>query len=187
MHFCVGVIVEDYSLDIDYILDKFHCDNEDYQEFDIEISKEDYKNEALRIFEYEKKYAGVDEALTKLNRIKRQLDAKQYYDIILQSENYQDVDDKGNFGNYYNPYGICDWCSIGGRFSGYLNDGNDDECIYSIKEYKEHIIKKGKDTRLPYGIITADEEYVDKDQADIKELILGEDDNYYIVIVDMHI
>lgn len=158
--------------DVETVLDKYHCENNDFLEFEEQYTEEDAKKE----FE-------------KTNK-----ENKEKYDNDLDSfmeEQYgvQKNQDTGTYGNFYNPYSKYDWYSIGGRWGGSIptKDGKQVDTAYGVNIDKDKF-------SIPYAFLNIDtDEWEDQDnflrgnwEEYAKNLIKNIKDNQLVTVVDYH-
>jgi hypothetical protein len=187
MHSLQGLIIDICDYEIGAKVGKFEFENEEYTKFQtiVKNNQTALKNHCEKIFNEAKVNANIDEILTTLKDMKAKLDKQQYREIIKQYEPELEEDDKGNFGETYNPHGICDWYDVGGRWAGYLSNGKDNRYRYSLKEFK-HYLKYFQGAYPPNGLIINGEYYF-KENHNIIQMIMDLPDNKDIVIIDMHL
>lgn len=192
MHCIIGVIHEK-DLNVEEFCYRFLYDNEEYFEIEEEISfdelpeyinKEIETIESLEEQEWRKDFLKILKEGTDKEKIDAYADYYRY-----------DVDIENNRIYYMrNPYGECDWFTIGGRWSGELKDldGNGLNCI-KVRE-----INLSNPETLPcglYGIIRQykDEDWIDYDNISFQDEVENalqwsdiHDEELWMTLVDMH-
>lgn len=192
MHCIIGVIHEK-DLNVEEFCYRFLYDNEEYFEIEEEISfdelpeyinKEIETIESLEEQEWRKDFLKILKEGTDKEKIDAYADYYKY-----------DVDIENNRIYYMrNPYGECDWFTIGGRWSGELKDldGNGLNCI-KVRE-----INLSNPETLPcglYGIIRQykDEDWIDYDNISFQDEVENalqwsdiHDEELWMTLVDMH-
>lgn len=192
MHCIIGVIHEK-DLNVEEFCYRFLFDNEEYFEIEEEISFNElpeYINKEIETIESLKEQEWRKDFLKTLKEgtDKEKIDAyADYYGYDVDIEN-------NRIYRMGNPYGECDWFTIGGRWSGGLKDldGNSLNCI-KVRE-----INLSNPETLPcglYGIIRQynDEDWIDYDNisfnSEIEEAIQWSDihdEELWMTLVDMH-
>lgn len=192
MHCIIGVIHEK-DLNVEEFCYRFLYDNEEYFEIEEEISfdelpeyinKEIETIESLEEQEWRKGFLKILKEGTDKEKIDAYVDYYGYDVDIANNRIY----------HMRNPYGECDWFTIGGRWSGELKDldGNGLNCI-KVRE-----INLSNPETLPcglYGIIRQykDEDWIDYDNISFQDEVENalqwsdiHDEELWMTLVDMH-
>lgn len=192
MHCIIGVIHEE-DLNVEEFCYRFLYDNEEYFEIEEEISFDElpeYINKEIETIESLEEQEWRKDFL----KILKEGTDKEKIDAYADYYGY-DVDIENNRIYYMrNPYGECDWFTIGGRWNGELKDldGNGLNCI-KVRE-----INLSNPETLPcglYGIIRQykDEDWIDYDNISFQDEVENalqwsdiHDEELWMTLVDMH-
>ena len=192
MHSIIAVIHKK-DVDVDKLFSRFVFENYNYMTYEETFTNE----QMLERIENIKKQEDSEWKTEFLENIEKCKTEEEKIKFYADFENFTQ-DHNGNWGLLYNPYGECDWFTIGGRWSGSLvnwqGEGKDTIKIQDFNIDNQESIKNVYGVLYDYlgeDEITYLEE--DKETEEWRKIVqeaLDYSEQYevdlYITLVDMH-